>query len=88
MFYKLVLHPYFKLAYIKMAWGGADEQEKERRKGNEDAKNWQDEAQQILEATVCPTLPGFYLTDSMVLDGTILEGPPNHTTRSTNRKPR
>jgi hypothetical protein len=44
-----------------MAWGGAEEQEKERRKGNKEAKNWQDEAQQILEKTVCrsPALPGF-----------------------------
>jgi hypothetical protein len=53
----LVLHPYFKLAYIKMAWGGAEEQAEERRKGDKDAKNWQDEAQQILEKTVRPDLP-------------------------------
>jgi hypothetical protein len=39
-----------------MAWGGAEEQEKERRMGIIDAKNWQDEAQQILEKTVCPAL--------------------------------
>jgi hypothetical protein len=41
-----------------MAWGGAKEQEEERRRGNTEAKNWQDEAQQILEKTVCPALPG------------------------------
>jgi hypothetical protein len=58
---KLVLHPYFKLAYIEMAWGGAEEQEEERRKGNREAKNWQDEAQQILEKTVCLTLSRFLL---------------------------
>jgi hypothetical protein len=57
----LVLHPYFKLAYIKMAWGGEKEQKEERRKGNKEAKNWQDEAQQILENTVCPALPGLCL---------------------------
>ena len=70
-----------------MAWGGVEEQQEERRKGNIEAKNWQDEAQQILEETVCPRLPGFFLADSVVLDGTILEGLPNHTTRSTNARP-
>ena len=53
LIYILVLHLYFKLAYIKMAWGGAEEQEKECRMGIIDAKNWQDEAQQVLEKTVC-----------------------------------
>jgi hypothetical protein len=42
-----------------MAWGGAEEQDEERRNGNAEAKNWQDEAQQILEKTVCPALPAF-----------------------------
>jgi len=46
------LHPYYKLEYIKMAWGGAKEQAEEIEVGNEDAKNWQDEAQKILETTV------------------------------------
>jgi hypothetical protein len=46
------LHPYYKLAYIKLAWGGADEQMAERAAGNYNAKNWQDEAQQILETAV------------------------------------
>ena len=40
-----------------MAWGGAEDQEEERRMGNIEAKNWQDEAQQILEKTVCSALP-------------------------------
>ncbi len=44
-----MLHPYFKLAYIKLAWGGAEEQAAERRKGNRLAKNWQDEAQKMLD---------------------------------------
>ena len=26
----LVLHPYYKLMYIEMAWGGAEEQKNER----------------------------------------------------------
>jgi len=47
-----VLHPYYKLAYIKLVWGGPDEQAEERRKGNLHAKDWQDEAKQIVEKTV------------------------------------
>ena len=46
------LHPYYKLDYIKMAWGGAEEQAKEIEAGNFSAKNWQDEAQKVLETTV------------------------------------
>ena len=38
--------------YIKLAWGGAEEQEKERAAGNENAINWQDEVNKILEAEV------------------------------------
>lgn len=56
----LVLHPYFKLAYIKLAWGGAEEQAAERRKGNRLAKNWQDKAQKILEITVSCVLPSVF----------------------------
>jgi len=39
-----VLHPYFKLA-----WGGPEEQAAEIAAGNLDAKDWQDEARQIVE---------------------------------------
>jgi hypothetical protein len=46
------LHPYYKLAYIELAWGGAKEQEAEFEAGNFSAKNWQDEARKILEKTV------------------------------------
>jgi hypothetical protein len=49
-----VLHPYFKLAYSKLAWEGAEEQEEECQMENQHMKNWQDEAQKILENTVCP----------------------------------
>jgi hypothetical protein len=48
----IALHPYYKLAYIELAWGGAKEQEAEIEAGNYEAKNWQDEARQILEKTV------------------------------------
>jgi hypothetical protein len=49
MAWRVVLHPYYKLAYIKLAWGGAEEQAA----GNLDAKNWQDEAQKVVETEVC-----------------------------------
>lgn len=48
----LVLHPYYKLAYIQQNWGGEAEQEEERKAGNLHAINWQDEAEQVLENTV------------------------------------
>lgn len=54
---KTVLHPYYKLDYIKLRWGGEKEQQEEREKGNLDAKNWQDEARKILETTVSFLLP-------------------------------
>jgi hypothetical protein len=44
-----VLHPYFKLAYIKLAWGGAEEQATEHAAGNKHTKNWQDEARKVVE---------------------------------------
>jgi hypothetical protein len=47
-----VLHPYYKLAYIKLAWGGPDEQAAEIAAGNPYAKDWQDEAKKIVEMTV------------------------------------
>jgi hypothetical protein len=47
-----VLHPYYKLAYIKLAWSGPDEQTAEIAAGNPNAKDWQDEARKIVERTV------------------------------------
>ena len=55
MYFK-VLHPYYKLTYIELAWGGEKEQFEEKAAGNKDAKNWQDEARKILEDTVCVVL--------------------------------
>lgn len=46
------LHPYFKLDYIEMQWGGAEQQRKEKAAGNRFAKNWRDEARKVLEETV------------------------------------
>jgi hypothetical protein len=54
-----VLHPYYKLAYIKLAWGGAEEQARDRAAGIQNAKNWQDEARRIVEETVSSFI--FYL---------------------------
>jgi hypothetical protein len=57
-----VLHPYYKLAYIKVQWGGDDEQAAEIEAGNPDAKNWQDEAKKIVEKNVsCSFVCTFYL---------------------------
>ena len=35
---RVVLHPYYKLAYIKLAWGGTEEQAAEKAAGNLYAK--------------------------------------------------
>ena len=48
----IVLHPYYKLAYIKLAWGGEEEQAKEQVAGNRYAKNWQDKARKVIEVEV------------------------------------
>jgi hypothetical protein len=58
-FFPTVLHPYYKLQYIKLAWGGQKEQAEEHAAGNKNVKNWQDEAQKILETTVRVTLDLF-----------------------------
>lgn len=55
-----MLHPYYKLAYIKLAWGGPEEQAAEIAAGNLDAKDWQDEAKQIVENTVSAPLVSFF----------------------------
>ena len=47
-----VLHPYYKLAYIKHVWDGPEEQATEIAAGNPDAKDWQDVVRQIVEKTV------------------------------------
>jgi hypothetical protein len=74
----LALHPYYKLAYIELAWGGAKEQDAEFEAGNFHAKNWQDEARKILEKTVSNiaalphrlTVCFIYVTDGALLENT------------------
>ncbi|KAF8871099.1 hypothetical protein BD779DRAFT_1428662, partial [Infundibulicybe gibba] len=48
----LLVHPYYKLQYIKMAWGGPEEQRKEQEEGNLDAKDWQLEARAVVDNAV------------------------------------
>ena len=48
----IVLHPYYKLTYIKLLWGGPEEQAAEIEAGNRNAKDWQDEAKKMVEKTV------------------------------------
>ncbi|KAG2038050.1 hypothetical protein BDR03DRAFT_1010213 [Suillus americanus] len=48
----LVLHLYYKLEYIKMTWGGHEEQEHERAANNLNAKDWHDEALKVVETTM------------------------------------
>src|ERR1700733_8862397 len=47
-----VLHPYFKLHYIELAWGREKEQEKEIAAGNPHAKNWYKEVEKIVKSAV------------------------------------
>lgn len=57
----LVLHPYLKLDYIAESWGGRQEQEDEIAGGDRNAKNWREEAEKVVKATVrC----NFYLRHS------------------------
>jgi len=62
-----VLHLYYKLAYIKLNWGGPDEQAVEIEAGNLNAKDWHDEARKIIESTVRCTL--FFTRDIVLTTG-------------------
>jgi hypothetical protein len=50
--FNIVLHPYYRLDYIKMAWGSSEEQELKRSAGNPNAVDWHDEALKIVEKTM------------------------------------
>jgi hypothetical protein len=75
----IALHPYFKLAYIGIAWGGSAEQEAECKAGNLLAKDWQDEAQKILKCMVCACSLAdtvtTYLTYISITGGVLLQDP-------------
>ena len=49
---RIVLHPYYKLNYIKMAWGRPEEQVQEITAGNKNAINWHDKTLQVVEKTM------------------------------------
>jgi hypothetical protein len=89
----IALHPYFKLAYIEVAWGGPAEQEQEREAGNPLAKDWQDEARKILEhiVRVCSfnVLGGLctYLTRFDVTDRALLQEPANYNPHTSSTCP-
>jgi hypothetical protein len=69
-----VLHPYYKLDYIKLTWGGAEEQTKELAAGNLDAKNWQDEALMIVERMVSNSILLYHIISCMsCTDGAVLQ---------------
>ena len=48
----IVLHPYYKPAYIQKMWGGADEQMAEIAAGNLNAVSWQDKVHKVIEKVV------------------------------------
>jgi len=47
-----LLHPYYKLAYIEISWGGEKEQAAEIAQEKLDAKNWHGEARKLIKRTV------------------------------------
>ena len=47
-----MVHPYYKLGYFEIAWGGEAKQAAEIAAGNLNAKNWMDEARKVVEPTV------------------------------------
>ncbi|KAF9060114.1 hypothetical protein BDP27DRAFT_1237396, partial [Rhodocollybia butyracea] len=53
----LFIHPYYKLHWIELHWGGAEAQAAEIAAGNKNAKNWIDEAEKLVEATVRAFVP-------------------------------
>lgn len=47
-----VIHPYYKLHWIELHWGGAEAQQVEFDAGNFDAKDWVKEAKRVVEKKV------------------------------------
>lgn len=48
----LILHPYYKLDYFELKWGGCEEQAAERAVGNLDAIDWQQHAKEVVDNMV------------------------------------
>lgn len=64
----LVLHPYYKLAYIEKKWGGAAEQQEAIAEGNPNAINWIQHARSVVEDAVSmvASIPQFRHSDEHV----------------------
>ena len=87
-----VVHPYYKLAYIKMAWGGPEEQAHEREAGNLNAKDWYDKAHKVVERAMAsywrdPAAPqtpftNFMESSSAATEGSGLDGTATRTLES------
>ena len=79
MKFSQVLHPYYKLAYIKLSWGGPEEQAAEIEQGNPLAKDWHDEAKKIVEKTVRYSVR--YKWNALLIskpDGSVLQPASSH----------
>lgn len=50
--FNIVLHLYYKLTYIKMAWGGPNEQKAEIAAGNLNAQDWYNDTLKVVEKTM------------------------------------
>lgn len=48
-----VIHSYYKLNWIELHWGGANEQAEAIQRGKKGARNWLDEAEELVETVVC-----------------------------------
>lgn len=46
----LVIHPYYKLNWIELHWGGAEAQAEAVLRGESNARNWVDEAEKLVES--------------------------------------
>ncbi|KAF9031275.1 hypothetical protein BDZ89DRAFT_948935, partial [Hymenopellis radicata] len=49
----MFVHPYWKLNYVKMAWGGEKEAKRAKAAGEKNPKDWQAEALKIVRDWVC-----------------------------------
>ena len=73
-----VLHPYYKLTYIKLSWSGPKEQATEVEQGNPLAKDWHDEAKKIVEKMVRCSVP--HQQNTLLIpkpDGSVLQPAPS-----------
>ena len=65
----LFIHPYYKLEWFQIHWGGHQEQQEEIVNGNPDTKNWVDEATRVVERIVRPIFLSFSIIPDRLPDG-------------------